>query len=528
MTTRHQVSLVTGVLILAIILPVILSIWLATQQAKEQFYSELDNFSVRVLARVQQVADQAREALKEADAHTATTCSPEHLLTMRRLAYTHRYIQEVLWLREGIPQCSSLEEHQVSVTFPAPDHLTADGYRTWLTSVSDLGLKHKMTAMGSEHHVVMIDPVSFIDVIPLGHEEIHTLLFGTKRDQIIISSKPLSAAVWEKIKHLDAETLTLDSTVYRLHRIPELGLAIATWSSTVPLQNKLHQQLMLWLPIGLFTSLLASFLLLRLLRRLRSPRNGMLDALNSHAIQVYYQPIISLQSGKIVGAEALARWRQPDGSFLSPDIFIPLAEQTGLITRLTEDIVRKIFADLGTWLRRRPEIHISINLSVDDLRSPKLPLLLQEQLQLWGISAQQIILEITERGFVDPQTTLPVLAGYRQAGHRISIDDFGTGYSSLSYLQKLDVDTLKIDKSFVDTLEYELLTPHIIEMAKALNLATVAEGVETEGQRDWLRMHGVQYAQGWLYSKALPKEKFILWAENNLKADSAPSVVAHL
>ncbi|AYZ16684.1 EAL domain-containing protein [Klebsiella pasteurii] len=528
MTTRHQVSLVTGVLILAIILPVALSIWLATQQAKEQFYSELDNFSVRVLARVQQVADQAREALKEADAHTATTCSPEHLLTMRRIAYTHRYIQEVLWLREGIPQCSSLEEHQVSATFPTPDHLTADGYRTWLTSVSDLGLKHKMTAMGSEHHVVMIDPVSFIDVIPLGHEEIHTLLFGTKRDQIIISSKPLNADVWEKIKHQNAETLTLNSTVYRLHRIPELGLAIVTWSSTLPLQNKLHQQLMLWLPIGLFTSLLASFLLLRLLRRLRSPRNGMLDALNSHAIQVYYQPIISLQSGKIVGAEALARWRQPDGSFLSPDIFIPLAEQTGLITRLTEDIVRKIFADLGNWLRRRPEIHISINLSVDDLRSPKLPLLLQEQLQLWGISAQQIILEITERGFVDPQTTLPVIAGYRQAGHRISIDDFGTGYSSLSYLQKLDVDTLKIDKSFVDTLEYELLTPHIIEMAKALNLATVAEGVETESQRDWLRMHGVQYAQGWLYSKALPKETFILWAENNLKADSAPSGIAHV
>ena len=121
-----------------------------------------------------------------------------------------------------------------------------------------------------------------------------------------------------------------------------------------------------------------------------------------------------------------------------------------------------------------------------------------------------------------------MLAGYRQAGHRISIDDFGTGYSSLSYLQKLDVDTLNFDISFVDTVEYELLTPPIIEMAKALNLTTVAEGVETESQRDWLRMHGVQYAQGWLYSKALPKEKFILWAENNLKADSAPSVVAHL
>ena len=163
-------------------------------------------------------------------------------------------------------------------------------------------------------------------------------------------------------------------------------------------------------------------------------------------------------------------------------------------------------------------MHITINLSVDDLRSPTLPKLLHDQLQHWGIAAEQIILEITERGFVDPETTMPVIAHYREAGHRISIDDFGTGYSSLSYLQKLDVDTLKIDKSFVDTLEYRPLTPHIIEMAKALNLATVAEGVETVSQRDWLRQHGVQYAQGWLYSKALPKESFILWAEGNLHA----------
>jgi sensor c-di-GMP phosphodiesterase-like protein len=277
----------------------------------------------------------------------------------------------------------------------------------------------------------------------------------------------------------------------------------------------------LWLPLGLFISLLTSFLLLRLLRTLRSPRYGMLDALHSDAIQVHYQPIVSLKDGKIVGAEALARWQQPDGSFLSPDIFIPLAEETGLITHLTEDIVRKIFADLGPWLHTHPELHISINLSVDDLRSPTLPALLADRLQQWEIAPAQITLELTERGFVDPETTLPVIARYRQAGHSISIDDFGTGYSSLSYLQKLDVDTLKIDKSFVDTLEYKPLTPHIIKMAKALHLATIAEGVETAEQRDWLCRHDVLYAQGWLYSPALPKEQFILWAENNLRAHCA-------
>ncbi|MBK2389459.1 EAL domain-containing protein [Klebsiella pneumoniae] len=492
MRTRHLMALFTGVLILAIILPISLSIWQAARQAKMQFYRELDDYSNRIVVRTLQVADQAREALREADAHTAASCSPEHLLTLRRIAYTHRYIQEVLWLRDSVPQCSSLEDHSVAVTFPPPDHIAPDGYRTWLTSINDLGLDHQMTAMGSRQHMVMIDPVSFIDVVPASEEKIHTMLFGLDHQKMVISSQPLPAKVWQRIKDPHVDMLTLDNTVYRIQRIPELGSGIVTWSSTL--------------------------LLLRLLRHLRSPRNSMLDALNSEAIQVHYQPIISLQEGKIAGAEALARWQQPDGTFLSPDIFIPLAEQTGLITQLTEDIVRKIFADLGPWLRQRPEVHISINLSVDDLRSPTLPTLLHNQLQHWGIAAEQIILEITERGFVDPETTMPVIAHYRQAGHRISIDDFGTGYSSLSYLQKLDVDTLKIDKSFVDTLEYRPLTPHIIEMAKALNLATVAEGVETESQRDWLRQHGVQYAQGWLYSKALPKEQFILWAEHNLHA----------
>lgn len=118
MRTRHLVALFTGVLILAIILPISLSIWQAARQAKLQFYRELDDYSNRIVVRTLQVADQAGEALREADSHTAASCSPEHLLTLRRIAYTHRYIQEVLWLRDSVPQCSSTEDHSVAVTFP--------------------------------------------------------------------------------------------------------------------------------------------------------------------------------------------------------------------------------------------------------------------------------------------------------------------------------------------------------------------------------------------------------------------------
>lgn len=132
------------------------------------------------------------------------------------------------------------------------------------------------------------------------------------------------------------------------------------------------------------------------------------------------------------------------------------------------------------------------------------------------ISPSQIALELTEREFADPKTSAPVIARYRKAGHAIYLDDFGTGYSSLCYLQNLDVDILKIDKSFVDALAYKNVTPHIIEMAKTLKLKMVAEGIETTHQEDWLRQHGVQYGQGWLYSKALPAAEFILWAEKRI------------
>lgn len=278
MRTRHLMTLFTGVLILAIILPISLSIWQAARQAKMQFYRELDDYSNRIVVRTLQVADQAREALREADAHTAASCSPEHLLTLRRIAYTHRYIQEVLWLRDSVPQCSSLEDHSVAVTFPPPDHIAPDGYRTWLTSINDLGLDHQMTAMGSRQHMVMIDPVSFIDVVPASEEKIHTMLFGLDHQKMVISSQPLPAKVWQRIKDPHVDMLTLDNTVYRIQRIPELGSGIVTWSSTLPLQQRIRQQLFFWLPAGIFTSLLATWLLLRLLRHLRSPRNSMLDA----------------------------------------------------------------------------------------------------------------------------------------------------------------------------------------------------------------------------------------------------------
>lgn len=518
MTTRHMVSLVTGVLIMAIFVPILLSIWLAHREADVQFRNEQELYASRVLARTLQVLEQAKKALRQIEATNTPGCSPQQLLEMRRLSYTWRYIQEVLYLKGSTPLCSSLEVKSRPVTYPEPDRVTPDGYRTWFTAKNDLGIDHHMVAIASKNHMVIIDPLSFIDVIPSDISNIQSALLGTVRDRVLASSQPLDIAIFDRMQKQGLETLTDNNTIYTVRRFPDLDLAIVTWSPLQPRVTSWHHQLLIWVPVGILISLLAAWSILRLLRRLQSPHYRMLDALNESAITVHYQPIVSLKSGKIVGAEALARWQQTDGSYLSPEIFVPLAEQTGLITKLTETVVKNVFHDLGKWLHEHPELHISINLSVEDLHSTTLPALLKQQLNDWQVAPSQIAFELTERGFADPKSTLPAIAAYRNAGHAIYIDDFGTGYSSLRYLQDLEVDTLKIDKSFVDALEYQQVTPYIIQMAQTLKLDLVAEGIETACQQEWLLEHGVQYGQGWLYSKALPRIAFLLWAEENLRA----------
>lgn len=519
MTTRHLVNLVTCVLIFAVLVPVALSVWLAHRNAEEKFYADLDNFSSRVLMRTNKVLAQAKTALLHMQEFKGEACSREHTLEMRRVSFSYRYVQEVIYIENLKPRCSSLESHSQSPAFPPAQRITPDGYRAWLTVQNDVGLYRYMAAIGTRNYIVMLDPASLIDVIPNSSWPIEVALVGLKRNKVFSSSSTLDPQTLATLQQATSSHVEHNGNLYTLHTVSELGIGIVTWSSLRPLTTSWHHQLYFWLPFGVLFSLVTAWFVLQILRRLQSHRHRLIDAINAREFEVYYQPIVALDSGKITGAEALARWPQPDGSYLSPDIFVPFAEQNGLISRLTMLVMEKVFEDMGEWLRQHPDMHISINLAPADLLSSTLPTLLSRLLNHWQIPPSQIALELTERGFADPAVSAPAIAGFKRAGHSIYIDDFGTGYSSLSYLQDLDVDTLKIDKSFVDALEYKNVTPHIIEMAKSLKLDMVAEGVETEGQLAWLRRHGVQYGQGWLYSKALPKEAFITWAENNLEPD---------
>jgi sensor c-di-GMP phosphodiesterase-like protein len=207
-----------------------------------------------------------------------------------------------------------------------------------------------------------------------------------------------------------------------------------------------------------------------------------------------------------VGAEALVRWKRGN-TVISPASFIPLAEESGVISLITENVMDIVSRDLPRLVELDPKFRVAINFSATDLKSDLTIDKLMGLLRKSGASSQNLIVEATEHGLISGPETCKVVATIREAGFRVAIDDFGTGYSSLSCLQSLGLDFLKIDKSFVDNIGTDGVTSevvlHIIEIARSLRLRIVAEGVETEAQAAFLKKRNVEFAQGWLFGRPM-------------------------
>jgi len=242
-------------------------------------------------------------------------------------------------------------------------------------------------------------------------------------------------------------------------------------------------------------------------------------ALAHGQLHAHYQPVIDLKTGRCVGAEALARWTMRGGEQIKPDTFIPLAEKEGLSAEITLAILDAVLRDLGGILRGPSTLSINVNLTPDDLRTDRFAAALESGLREGGLASAAIKLEITERALINTDSSRAMIRHLRALGHEVAVDDFGTGYSSLSYLSSFELDVLKIDKSFVDAIGTGAATSHVIvhviEMAHSLGLRTVAEGVETREQREWLIEHGVDYAQGFLYSPALSATDFAAFVQTH-------------
>jgi EAL domain-containing protein (putative c-di-GMP-specific phosphodiesterase class I) len=241
-------------------------------------------------------------------------------------------------------------------------------------------------------------------------------------------------------------------------------------------------------------------------------------AIENDEFELHYQPQIDLAKGNITGIEALLRWRLPNGKLLFPDKFIPVAEESGLILDLGEWVLNAACRQIKSWNKLpNPMPPLAINLSTLQFKQFNLVKNIAKTIEQYGIDPSVFELEITETALmVDTSITIKNLNALREMGFRLSLDDFGTGFSSLNYLTKLPVQTLKIDKTFIrdykDKRNHAIILA-LITLCKDLELTTIAEGVETEEQRNFLFNSGCDQYQGYLFSRPLPADEIanLIW-----------------
>ena len=225
-------------------------------------------------------------------------------------------------------------------------------------------------------------------------------------------------------------------------------------------------------------------------------------ALDNNLLSIAYQPKIELASGNMIGVEALCRWIDPQHGFISPEVFIPIAEQAGMINLLTEVVLEASLRQLASWHKSGIMISMAVNISARNLQNENFPTEIKQLLTKYNIEAKYLNIEVTESSMmINPEKSLELLNLISKRGVKVSIDDFGTGYSSLAYLKKLNASELKIDRSFVIGMfankDDRIIVESTIELAHNLGMQVVAEGVEDQGASDLLKSYQCDYIQGY-------------------------------
>lgn len=509
--TRRQ-RILFGSLLLAVAGATLLAAataWVSWQEAFDEEGHEVSELARSLATRTERIVLNARSVLSSLDAIDVEHCSPQHINAMQAAAMQYPWIKSIGYWRADERICSTGLTEGTALKPPRADRIYDSGLIAWWPSKDTEVAGVQLFLMRFGNHDVAMDPRFFVDI-------------GLSREQsagLWLEGLQLAANPW------DAE-LPPPSSVPMGVRLNESRDAIHSHFAlgqivpidvvvTEPADAFWHRQEQLittaamvggglglvWLVVVFFIS-----------RQQLSLRSQFRDAIAAGELEAYFQPIIDLRSGKCVGAEALARWRREDGSLVSPELFIPEAERDGLLPDVTLAIVDSTLQGLRRFLKVRPDLQININLCSEDLQHPAFGDVLAQRMAASGIPSAAFKLEITERALINDELARNHIRSFRERGHEVAIDDFGTGYSSLAYLESFEIDTLKIDKTFVDAIGADAVTSHvishIIDMAKSLNLDIVAEGIELEAQAKWLLAQGVQYGQGYLYSKPLSARDF--------------------
>lgn len=506
--------------------PVLIAVHLANSQSIAIESRKALKFSDEVMRRTEETSRQMTVATEVMMASQGgASCSKAELALMRKVVISS-HLQGVGRVRGNRLVCSSFGEHGMGFELGAPDYISNRGIAIRIAAALPIAPDSRFIITELAGYAAIISRDVILDV----QDYTPGLVLGVVSESThrMLSSRGTFNPAWLRPLAQGASMTFYDgNALVALRRSKTFDIVTLAAVPAKSVERAAYELMWVMVPTGLFLGLSLATGFYYFIRHQVSIPALLRSALRRNEFFMMYQPIVRLDNRQCVGAEALLRWRRQDGTLVRPDLFIPVAEETGLITSITRRILALIEREVPALVSAFPQLHISVNLSSRDLQSANIVKQLSVLMRRSGIAPGNLIVEATERGLIDVELATAIVHEIRETGIGVAIDDFGTGYSCLSYLTTLNVDYLKIDKSFVDTIGTTAPTNsvvlHIIEMAKSLNLEMIAEGVENETQAQFLRERGVQFGQGWHFARPMLSEDLMRY----MKAETAARHLPH-
>jgi sensor c-di-GMP phosphodiesterase-like protein len=519
----------------AALLPLIVFAVLSYHHTMRRAETDLTRTVEMARGVVQDLLQQAELELTRFVQVTEGRVTPEAKKLLQEVVYTNPYFREAGIIDErGFLVHSTAAEIETPIAIPADQRADAN-----VRSMQIVGLV-QTSIMRQRSIVLRLATRGQGEVNLLVDPALLTLLFrdvelGPGGSLLVVGPGGRALNVLSPLARIeDAAAAGADPDLLRVTRtIPDrqlrvVGALAKSWSL-----KEWYAHLLYSLPLAALCSALIAFVVIRLLRRNTGLDRDLRLGIRRDELALEYQPIIDLDSGRCVAAEALLRWHHPVHGRVRPDRFIPLAEDTGLIGPLTECVLRRALLEQGPLLRQFPDLRLSINCPSSLLVSGGLEQILRRVMVAPQL-ATHLVFEVTEHVFAGDgvDSLRETMSRLRRAGIRFALDDFGTGYSSFGHLAEFEFEFLKIDRSFVQAIGASEATTSIfdtlVDLAATLGMVTVAEGVETDEQRRHIQQRGVALAQGWLFGLPQPITEFAQhWPQARSDDSRRPERRAH-
>jgi sensor c-di-GMP phosphodiesterase-like protein len=447
----------------------------------------------------------------------AQGCDQNVQTELRDIVFRSPYFREAGVLLDDKLVCNQYERYEppVDVASRVKDALEVDGMLVSAQRLTRGGPYNLILARRYGNRAtgyLIVHPAAMIDFLAFFEPNARHGVYFLYKDQIAISSVGVidDDIAQRLLANTQSTGVSRDDSIYAIARSARMPVAVAAVSNSHLALHRWQQRLPWVLLAAAGLAALAFFLTRRLATAALSMQAELARAISSGRLSVEYQPFFDVDKGIVVGVEALVRWNNRREGPLSPAVFVPLAEQMGLLPALTDFVFSRTVTELAPLLREFPRMRVSINCHVSTLSNPALV----HYVRRWrdaGLQPDRLVFEVTERAnaHFDAASVKAPMEALKAQGLTFAMDDFGVGFSNLNSLRSLPFDFLKIDKAFVDGIAPDAsdaagFVDHIIVLAKRLNLRVVAEGVETQAQRDYLQRAGVHFMQGWLFARAMP------------------------